>query len=471
MPMSHTLSFALSLSHLAFAADGLPSLNVGDTRVILCTNGAFVAERKGQYLVDGGISYATGEWEAWGQQVRNARPKGAWERRGADQALVLKGLLRADRLRRRLLDFEETVVARSSRADFAYSMCAAEPDAPAHVGTTYHFPVEIYRGRRIVFEPGFTTVVCPDKMKKTSVAGPTARHVVVAPCTPFEFAVSYDEPREWTLVDDREFDLNTYRLLCHERLSAKELCPEEGANLEFSFAGRGGATERVLEVPGGGLAFRQDGSFEWRCEGNETAEGGLVLTVKSGGKTASFMQADRATGTLAPAGEAEASSRGAFPNDAGLVEYSQTARAASGAVRIDYTVALPVQSPVTHVAFALVTPVSRVLAPSTGAAVLCLEAAVKPEEVKTWRANTRAPASMVWKVAQKKVWGTHCHYASATREIDASDVKAGEVSLSFVLSVEQVTPSPPPVKKAAAPEKPKARADKGKAPPEAEPPK
>ena len=428
--------------------------------------------------MDGGVSYATKKWELWAQQVRNGRPEGPWERNRTANSLSLTGVLRGNLTRISVAKFAETVTASKTGALFAYSVWGLGPDELEHIGSMYHLPVDVYVGKRMHFEPGFISIACPEDVKRTYVTRREARHVIVAPGTEAEVALSYDRSRTWTLIDDREFQQSTYRVICDEALSAKSLRSNDGAPIAFSFKSRGRPKDRSFTIPGGRVTFREDGSFElWRGS-DEVAEGGLLVTTKISDKAVSFLQADRAVGrsegtglriTKKPGmdgtsskndekGARRGASRprsgmdrpeirgrsqfvgacsGTFDVPGGPIEYSQTASHASEAIRLDYLITLPKEPQVTEVGLALACPTTKFKQPSIEKETMSFEVVTKEKVIRTWRLQSRAKPPVIWTTAPKTVWGTRCHYITGLRAVDATDRKNGQVRLSFALRAEE----------------------------------
>ena len=240
---------ALSNTRFILPDRDLPSLVVGNTHIVLCANGTFVMRRGTEYLMDGGMSFASEGWARWGQQVRNGRQTGAWKSDAAGLSLSIDGVLLCNGDGRPTLRYVETVIRVEEGLKFHYEVEPLGELTAAEVGATFHFPIQRYAESSVEFAPEPTTpppketaAVVPSstqfpKSPQSFTLGQfTSDRVIVAKDTPRAVALSVGEPRPWRVFDERSWILNTYRLLFSEKLPSPDLKPGDKVTVEFALA-------------------------------------------------------------------------------------------------------------------------------------------------------------------------------------------------------------------------------------------
>lgn len=483
-PCGLLAAFALeSFGWLPFCArlgaESLPCVPVADARLILCTNGAFVVERGGRYLMDGGLSLATPKWERWAQQVRNARHVERWARgrenggelKGKDdegnlgelrgkrdggnlgELWGMRGLVRNDRTRETLAAFEEAVDADEGRARFRHQVRLAGTEKGAttalaleYLGGTYHFPVRLYKGQTVRFEPGFAQATCPPELKKSYIARQSARHVIVGAGTDIEFALSTDQPVDWTLVDDREFEHGTYRLFFNvPSASLGAAAKPEGAQIAYSLMPRFRTDEAIIRAPDWRAKVRDDGSFEVYRGAEEILEGGLFVSGAANEKPWSAWQPnqgfplDRRTPAQSGEPRARLARRGWLTTPAGTLQYQQDVSALNERIAISYAVTWSEGLSPSSVGLALAVPETR-----SGAMEIVGQAAVFPLSLgkgEAWHLRVEAWPDAKWQGAVETVWSTKCRYATALQSIEAAQAGNGQTNLTFSIGIVKGTPT------------------------------
>ena len=220
---------------------GLPRVKIGQVDVIFMPNGSFVASRDAVYFMDGGLGFAGRDYKRWGDQIRGVLPPDGFHPPGPDgdgMALTFSGTLR-DADREAVFRFQEEVSVQANSLRFDYTVKPIESIPLARLGVTFHFPIRRWSGKRLEFLPGSRDMAFQPQLVERKpdgfAGGALARCLVAGRDTPYEVAISLDRPRRWTLLDDRAWELNTYRALFTCPV-AKRVLDEAGAQFSYELS-------------------------------------------------------------------------------------------------------------------------------------------------------------------------------------------------------------------------------------------
>jgi len=283
-------------------------VKLGEAKVTLMPNGAFVASRDGVQFLDGGLGFAAKGHQRWGEQIRGSKPQDTFRvapTEGASQALCFSGEIR-DTHGKAALRFDQRVMARGTALRFEYALTPTESIAHDRLGLTFHLPTRHSASQVVECSPGFREVRLPLHFHRGRSKGYlgqwVARRLLIGRGSCSEAVLSLDAPGEWMLFDDRAWELNTFRLWLNRRVPKGQIA-ESGPSFAFELsfaalapcatqapditprigleagAGRAPSPTKPSEeaITRSGVTFRPDGSFSiWRG-GRRVAEAGLLL--------------------------------------------------------------------------------------------------------------------------------------------------------------------------------------------------
>ena len=252
--------------------DDLPTARVGDWKVAFTRNGALVAGRDDEWLMDVGIYYAMPGYNEWGTQVRRSAHSDRWQKH--KDVLVFNGTLHdIDRNHRFTFRQQTELVPHGLR--LSYEVTPLQKRKLQEFGLVLHLPVIGSRGARAEFWPGFQSVILPDKHRRGVLLRNTAQGATVHLPGGRSAALALHQPVNWRSLDDRHWELNTYRLLALDPAAARSLSKGEKVTFSFDLLLGQGAGQTVAvdnsEVhldPYGRLALRG-------AENDKRIEGGL----------------------------------------------------------------------------------------------------------------------------------------------------------------------------------------------------
>ena len=210
--------------------DDLPSIVVAGCRVAFTRNGAFAVAKDGAWLFDGGLSYAMPGWNEWGTQIRRSAAED-W-RDHSEGVLVLGGTL-FDFNGKKRFTFLQRVCPIPDGLRFAYEVTPLEKRKPEVFGFTLHFPVARASSGSIAFWPGFGTEALPASYGKAVLCTGNARGAEVHVADRAQITVVAERRISWRLLDERKWQLNTFRLEAWDEGFTAPL--SRGETISFSF--------------------------------------------------------------------------------------------------------------------------------------------------------------------------------------------------------------------------------------------
>ena len=341
--------------------DDLPSATVGGYRIDFARNGACVVSRDGRNLFDMGLVYAMPGWKEWGTQRRRSGREDGWELDPADPASLLShgtlfGFDGTERFR-----FTQKTSVMSGGVRLAYSITPLAERKLGEFGLVLHFPVLQTKGADAEFWPGFGELILPESRKSARLYRGNARAAHVFLADSFGVQAVAGKPLLWTLLDDRAWQLNTYRFIGSDRQLTTALSKGEKADFTFDLL-LGDRACKDLPLGKGRLTIDPYGRIAIHASGKKLAEGGLKLKARRPGRwlyetaqPAAAMPDGMISGTAGgPGTDWGYDVQGTVEN--GLALLALRAHKAGGEARQDDT------------QFALAVPSSEVEAPPTTAA-------------------------------------------------------------------------------------------------------
>jgi predicted small lipoprotein YifL len=220
----------ISAGALDVPPDDLPTAHVGQWKVAFSRNGAMVAGRGDQWLFDVGLNYAMPGWKEWGTQVRRSAPDDGWKKK--DGVLEFHGTLH-DIKRVERFSFQQRVSLLPGGLRLTYEVTPLQTRKLREFGLVVHLPVLGSQGTRVCFWPGFQHLVFPEKRKGAVLSRHNATGVALDLPQGHRAALILRKPVRWRALDDRRWQLNTYRLLGLDAGAARAL--SSGEKVSFSF--------------------------------------------------------------------------------------------------------------------------------------------------------------------------------------------------------------------------------------------
>ena len=147
-------SAAVPLPNFVVPSDDLARIQLDSAEVTFMPNGAFVVQRQGKYVADGGLTFYEPGWKRWGAQIRRSIGSDLREFDKAQHKLTCRGTLKdTQKVDALLFDEEVRVVPHGLR--FTYEVRAPKPTKFAHLGASFTLPIAVHTGKRLEYRPGF----------------------------------------------------------------------------------------------------------------------------------------------------------------------------------------------------------------------------------------------------------------------------------------------------------------------------
>ena len=255
--------------------DDLPSAALGDCRVDFTRNGAFVVSTNRRYLFDGGLIYATPQWTEWGPQIWRSAPDDSWALDSEHGTrLVTHGTLFDFRGNQRFT-FAEQAETGPGALQLSYQITPLAGGELAKFGVVLHFPIAETAGAEATFWPGFRRQIMPAEFKEEALASGSARGVVIRVAGDPRAAVIGRGSMNWTLHDDRKWELNTFRLMGGDPAVEQALSSGKPASLSFEVL-LGDAVAQRVPLGAGQCETDRYGRIALVASGRRIAEGGLA---------------------------------------------------------------------------------------------------------------------------------------------------------------------------------------------------
>ena len=210
--------------------DELPEARVAGWRIAFTRNGTPVVGRDGRWLFDAGLNYAMPGWKEWGTQVRRSSHEDGWKKRG--DSLVFHGTLHdTDRTPR--FRFTETVTLLPYGLRFNYEISPLEKRRLKEFGICLHLPVAHNRGSLADFWPGLEGLQFPNKNRKGVLLKSTGRGAVIRGAEGMRVGLVFPKAVRWRTLDDRRWELNTFRVLGLDATAVRQLREGKTARLTY----------------------------------------------------------------------------------------------------------------------------------------------------------------------------------------------------------------------------------------------
>jgi hypothetical protein len=272
--------------------DDLPEAVAGEYRVAFTRNGAITIAREGKWLFDAGLGYMVSGWSEWGTQIRRSSPTDGWTVEGNGEALLFKGTL-FDTGSKPRFTFSQRVEIIPGGLRVNYTMTANDKRPIEAAGLAAHMPAELYGGGAVEFRPGLSHMGLPKLAGKSVMGAANGRMAVLLGGDAIAGFLGHTSLR-WQLLDDREWNLNTFRIIGWDETFAAKLSlggpAEFGCDILLGDMAREravvGEVECVLDAVGwaavsvagqarlrGGLARFAEGGLEFLTGTAGTAKG------------------------------------------------------------------------------------------------------------------------------------------------------------------------------------------------------
>lgn len=254
----------------------LPSAIVNGYEVAFTRNGSFVVGKDGRWLFDGGLCFADAGWKTWGTQIRRSEADDDW-RLAADDLLLFEGTL-SDENRRPWFKFEQQVAPIANGLRFRYEVTPnRRRTGVREFGLVFHLPAKKFAGGEVGFWPGFSVVPLAAEMGEPHLIGPVdARGAEWACDGARAFSAVGQGEWQWFLFDDRNWELNLFRLFGRIPSLATPLRRGDTVSLEFDLL-LGADKEEFLPQPPGRWILDRYGRTAFLLDGRKMIEGGVYL--------------------------------------------------------------------------------------------------------------------------------------------------------------------------------------------------
>jgi len=194
--------------------DDLARAHVGDFRVTFMANGAFVLDRQGEYLLDGGVGFSLAGWKRWGDQIRQSSPTDTRRLLKNGRGIAFSGTI-FDVHRKPTLSCKETVVGLPGGLRFDYELQPMEDLSLIRLGPTFHWPVPRFVGQPSFLLPGFRAWNLGTAVRKLNFPLTSARYCLLETNGSPLVGLVPRSSAKWIVFDDRNFELNVARLFCN----------------------------------------------------------------------------------------------------------------------------------------------------------------------------------------------------------------------------------------------------------------
>jgi hypothetical protein len=212
--------------------EDLPTARLGEWKVAFARNGAVVAGSGDEWLMDVGIHYSMPGYNEWGTQIRRSASADRWQEQ--DDALVFSGTLH-DIHRNPRFTFQQRIELLPHGLRLSYEVTPLQKRKLQEFGLTLHLPIVGSRGSRAEFWPGFQSVLFPEGHRRGVLLRNTAQGATVRLPGGRDVALALEKPVKWRSLDDRHWELNTYRLLAIDDAATRALSRGETVTFSFDF--------------------------------------------------------------------------------------------------------------------------------------------------------------------------------------------------------------------------------------------
>lgn len=209
----------------------LPEASISQYRVAFTRNGAVNLAKDGKWLMDAGLGYMLSEWSEWGTQIRRSSATDGWTVEGNGESLLFKGTL-YDINRNPHFTFTERVTLIPGGLRFEYSVTSNDKRAIENAGIIVNMPTEVHGGSVIDFRPGLAHIELPKLLGKAVMSGSNAAMAIVSRDGPVA-AFLCPSTMRWLLMDDRTWNLNTFRFIAWSQDFADKLSAGESAEFQY----------------------------------------------------------------------------------------------------------------------------------------------------------------------------------------------------------------------------------------------
>jgi hypothetical protein len=213
--------------------DDLPWASAAGRRIDFAANGAMTLSSGGRTLCDIGLMYTDPEWNEWGTQRRRSAPGDDWEQDPEDPlVLVHHGTLHHFDGGARFGFIQRTRVTEWGLE----VVCEIEPrpNFPLGLfGVALHAPAAGNAGAGVSLWPGFQAAAVPGQLGDAQLLnGPGRGAKLTVPDGP-PVEVIIEDGSWWSVLDDRQWDLNTFRIIGADWRSRAALEAGETGTLRF----------------------------------------------------------------------------------------------------------------------------------------------------------------------------------------------------------------------------------------------
>jgi hypothetical protein len=214
--------------------DDLAYAVVNGHRIDFAANGAMVISRDGVVLCDVGLIYATPDWSGWGTQRRRSAPADGWERDPDDpMVLVHHGTLHHFDGDPRFKFVQRTRIGPSG-LHLTYEV-QPNPDVEVGMfGVAVFWPASRNAGSRVSLWPGFDSVALAAEPGQTGLLNGPGRGAFLGPLRSPTLEVVVEDGTWWSFLDDRQWDLNTCRLMAYEWRSRGALAEKQAGSFQVA---------------------------------------------------------------------------------------------------------------------------------------------------------------------------------------------------------------------------------------------
>lgn len=189
----------------------LPTATVAGNQVAFTRNGAIIVSQQGRVVFDGGLLYATANWDEWGTQVRRSARDDSWELTEAQDELITRGTLHD-------IDWNAkfTFVQRTTLTDkglrLRYEVTPLKTQPIAIFGVVFHLPVSRTAGGEVQVISSDRTAPLPMAHTKGVLLDADGEAAEVHKEERKLLAVRSERTLQWLVYDDRAWGLNTFRV-------------------------------------------------------------------------------------------------------------------------------------------------------------------------------------------------------------------------------------------------------------------
>ena len=262
--------------------DDLPGATIDGYRIDFTPNGAIVVSRDGTGLFDGGLVYAMPGWKEWGTQIRKSGRQDRWELHPEDPTSLLSHGTLFDFSGKERFRFTQRTAVISGGVRLSYNITPLAKRELGTFGLVLRFPVLQTKGARAGFWPGFAEPVLPQNLKSASLYRGNARGAYVSIAGRPRVQAVAGKRLQWTLLDDRRWQMNTYRFIGSDRGLTTALSKGEKVDFTFDIL-LGDRACKDLPLGKGRLTIDPYGRIAVHASGKKLAEGGLEVQARPRG--------------------------------------------------------------------------------------------------------------------------------------------------------------------------------------------